>query len=465
MAPPRGAEQSWQRQPALLNVENVDKLNVMNVEHVNQALLAGALDLPGLFPRLEALEEAPVVFGVDFGLARLPLEPGVILVRGARQFGKSTWLEGALKQTVREHGPGTALFLDGDYISDADHLASEVSRLSTAFAKNAKVRRLFIDEITAVTDWELGLKRVLDRGELRHVLVVTTGSRAADLRHGAERLPGRKGRLARTNFLFLPISYPEFLRAGGKALGKRALYAYLLSGGSPLAAGELLRTGRLSEWVVDSVRDWLWGECARSGRARGTLVAVMQQLHRHGGSPFGQTALARDAGLANNTVAAGWVELLADLLCVGISPAWDASKRAEVPRRQAKFHFVNLLCAGVWAPDAPRTTSDLAQLTGPRLGVWHEWAVAQELFRRRALEGRPEPERIPYWQGGEHELDFVVAGDELLEVKLGQASPLEFAWFSKVFPKARLTVVCATPFETDRVRALTLEQFLSERTV
>lgn len=46
------------------------------------------------------------------------------------------------------------------------------------------VRRLFIDEITAVADWERGLKRVIDRGELRSVLVVTTGSRATDLRRG-----------------------------------------------------------------------------------------------------------------------------------------------------------------------------------------------------------------------------------------------------------------------------------------
>jgi hypothetical protein len=44
-------------------------------------------------------------------------------------------------------------------------------------------------------------------------------------------------------------------------------------------------------------------------------------LRRRGGSPVGQTKLAKEAGLANNTVAAGWTELLADLLCVGLSPA------------------------------------------------------------------------------------------------------------------------------------------------
>jgi hypothetical protein len=204
-----------------INVLNVDIDNVVNVDRVNEALAAGNLDAPGLFPRLESLRDAPAVFRVEIGVDRLPVEPGVLLIRGARQYGKSTWLEGAMRDTVREHGPGTAFFLDGDYVRDADHLAAEVSRLAAAYRADAPVRRLFIDEITAVADWERGLKRVLDRGELRRMLVVTTGSRATDLRRGAERLPGRKGKLARTSYLFPPISYAEFF-AGGRRRARRA---------------------------------------------------------------------------------------------------------------------------------------------------------------------------------------------------------------------------------------------------
>jgi hypothetical protein len=73
----------------LLNVRDVDAVNVMNVDDVNRALLSGELSLPGLFPGLETLESSPAVFRVEFGLDRLPTEPGVILIRGARQSGKS----------------------------------------------------------------------------------------------------------------------------------------------------------------------------------------------------------------------------------------------------------------------------------------------------------------------------------------------------------------------------------------
>jgi len=113
----------------LLNVRDVDIVNVVNVDEVNRALLAANLDLSGLFPRLEALGDAPAVFRLEFGLEELPTGPGVILIRGARQYGKSTWLEGAMRETVRRYGPGTALLLDGDYLGDSDAITRSTSPL------------------------------------------------------------------------------------------------------------------------------------------------------------------------------------------------------------------------------------------------------------------------------------------------------------------------------------------------
>lgn len=95
----------------MLNVPNVGIVNVVNVDDGNGALSLTELDVPGLFPRLEALRSAPAVFRMEFGLDRLPIEPGVILIRGARQSGKSTWLEGAMREAVEEFGAGSALFL------------------------------------------------------------------------------------------------------------------------------------------------------------------------------------------------------------------------------------------------------------------------------------------------------------------------------------------------------------------
>jgi predicted AAA+ superfamily ATPase len=415
-----------------------------------------------VFPHLDQLKESRFVFKFDFGLQKLPTEGGVIAVRGARQLGKSTWLEQQARTTIRQFGPGSALYLNGDEIRDREALRREIREITSLFRKDAKVRRLFIDEITAVIDWQRALKRLVDAGELRDVLLVTTGSKATDLHRGVERLPGRKGRLARTSFLFLPISYREVKRVAGSILGKNTLAAYMISGGSPVACRELAAVGHVPEFAVASVRDWVYGECAASRRDRSSLLAVMEVIARYGGSPLGQAKLAREAGLANNTVAAGYVELLTDLLCVAPAYAWDESRKVPIRRRPYKVHFINLFAATAWHPARVRSPKGFAALEPAEQAKWYEWIVAQELWRRRARRGEETPEQLSYWQSKRGEVDFVASPKELIEVKRGPTSPMEFSWFAQVFGSATLTVINPKRFEAGQVRGIPLEDWLLE---
>lgn len=432
----------------------------MNVREINQHLVRGETRVDGLFPHLETLAASPFVFEVDFGLAELPTEPGLIAVRGPRQYGKSTWLEGMLQATVTSHGPASAFYLNGDEVGAVGTLVESIRQLVPLFRRDAAVRRLFIDEITAVPEWERALKQLIDAGELRDVLVITTGSRATDLRRGAELLPGRKGRLDRTAYLFKPIPFREFSRVCGATLGSDALIAYLISGGAPIAAAEIAAHGRLPEFVVEMVRDWVLGACAATGRDRSSLLAVWDVVLARGGTAIGQAGLAREAGLANNTVAAGYLELLADLMCLGVAHAWDADREIIVRRKPAKFPPINLLVAVAFDRARLRTVGDFRALPEPVQGRWLEWLMAQEISRRAALRGEPTPEILGYWRGGGHEVDYVVRPDLLVEAKRGATSPLDFAWFPRAFPKARLCVVGRDNFEVDRMRGIGWEEFL-----
>lgn len=432
----------------------------MNVKERNELLSQGVLDRPGLFPHLDLLRAAPCVFTVDFGLPELPDGPGLVVIRGPRQCGKSTWLEGALRDSIAHNGPGSAWYLNGDELRDADDLARAAAELVPLFAPERRPHRLFVDEVTAVAGWERAFKRLADEGVLRSVLVITTGSRATDLRRGAERLPGRKGRLERSSYLFTPISYAEFQRVVGEALGPAGLSAYLLAGGCPAACAEVATTGRLPEFLVELTRDWIYGEFAASGRARSSLVAVMACLARFGGTPVGQAKLAREAGLANNTVAAGYVELLADLLALGLSPAWDAARRVPIARRPAKYPFTNLLAALAWDPARPRGIAEIDAAAPDLQGRWLEWLVAQELWRRAALRGDETPEVLPHWRSADRELDFVRPDDVFIEVKRGRTSPIEFAWFPRTHPRGTLIVVGRDRFSAGRIRGVTFEDFL-----
>ena len=436
----------------------------MNVVERNQLYLKGILQGEGLFPHLE-VAPASGFFSWDFGLDELPREPGIIVIRGPRQYGKSTWLEYQLRETLRQFGPGTALFLNGDYIAGPDELDSDIESLMSYFPEEASVRRLFIDEITAVAGWQKAIKRLADRGVLRKVLLITTGSKASDIQREAELLPGRKGKLARTIYLFAQLPYKIFYDKAFPTLKSQTLPAYLIAGGSPPACAAVLETGSVPEYVFQTTADWIYGECALAGRSRPMLLRLLEQLMRRGASPIAQTTLAEESGMANNTVAHGYLDLLSDLLVLGASEPWDPARKVRVSRKASKYPFVNLLAANTWSTNRHTTPTSLERSTGEEKGVWWEWAVASELFRRAAKEGHPSPLQSLFWRSEKHEIDFVRQGRPWIEVKAGHASPFEFDWFIRTFSRERLLVVSSDRFDGSAVRGVTLEDFLLDESL
>jgi uncharacterized protein len=414
----------------------------------------------GCLPHYSEYTRLKYKFIPEFGLSELPEESGLISIRGPRQYGKSTWLESSLYETVRKHGATSAFYLNGDTIATFKDLINEIEELLPHYSKDSRVRRLFIDEVTSVNDWERALKFLIDNGSLDTVLVVTTGSRAIDLIRGTERLPGRKGKLHRTAYLYTPISYSQFKKQCESELGDRTLEAYLVSGGSPIALAELASHGAIPNYVQELTRDWILGEFSRGGRDRSAVLPVIDAIVKRGGTPAGQAKIARDAGLANNSVAAGYLQILNDLLCIGISHAWDRSRQTVLRNKPAKFPVINSLILSAFTGTGLGIDSELKAMDGRGRGCIAEWAVAQELYRQRAINGELFPYEIPYWQSSTREIDFVVSPNQFIEVKAGQASATEFSWFHKQFPKEHLTVVSSERFDSGRIRGITLEDFL-----
>lgn len=65
----------------------------MDVNTRNQLFAKGEIDRSDLWPKITEYEEQARTFRFAFGLDNLPEEAGIILIRGPRQYGKSTWLE------------------------------------------------------------------------------------------------------------------------------------------------------------------------------------------------------------------------------------------------------------------------------------------------------------------------------------------------------------------------------------
>src|SRR5258708_1077478 len=76
-----------------INVLKVNIINVMDVNNRNILFSKGEIDRDDLWPKITEYRDQPCTFRFSFGLDELPTEAGIILIRGPRHFGKSTWLE------------------------------------------------------------------------------------------------------------------------------------------------------------------------------------------------------------------------------------------------------------------------------------------------------------------------------------------------------------------------------------
>jgi hypothetical protein len=117
---------------------------------------------------------------------------------------------------------------------------------------------------------------------------------------------------------------------------------------------------------------------------------------------------------------------------------------------------------GWWCANRHTTLASLERSSGEEKDVWWEWAVAAELFRRAAKAGSPTPMQSLFWRSDKHEVDSVRRGKPWIEVKAGKASPFEFDWFARSFPREQLLVVNSEGFEGKGVKGATLEEFLLE---
>lgn len=432
----------------------------MDVKTINRLLAEGNIDCDDMWPRIVEMESKAHQYRFEFGLDELPKESGLIIIRGPRQYGKSTWLDMNLRWSAQDFGKGSSYYLNGDEIGSTDILIEEMKNLYAGYSRDARVKRLFIDEVTAVPDWEKAIKRIIDQGLFRDVLIITTGAKASDLRHGSERLPGRKGKLEKNEYIFLPISYREFKFNSQNVHGDKTWIAYLLTGGSPVACNDICQFEQLPEYFIQLMRDWVVGEVVSTGRSRLALNQLLRVIMNYGGSPVGFAKLAREGGLANNTVASGYVEQLSDLL--SLLPSWpiEMNKKTILMRKPCKFHFINLAVAVAFHPSSLRHVHEFENLKPELQGMFIEWLVAQELWRCAVLDGNANPENLSFWASKEHEIDFVTPNKKFVEVKRGRANPLEFGWFSNIFPKDELTVICSTPFNTKQTTGVTIEDFL-----
>lgn len=383
--------------------------------------------------------DPPVLDAIEVGPGR------VHTLRGPRQVGKSTTAKRII-QGLLGRGERRILYFSFDLSTTHADIAEVVHRARQLHPDPEGPWYLFLDEVTTMPDWQLGVKHIVDSGLSDEDFILCTGSSARKV--GSERLPGRKG--AGRHYLQLPISFRDFCT---KALGidlpektitpgqvltpeglrllrrvnlaandlERAWRIYQEVGGFPAAIEDHLTAGEVGENTVEMLWDIIAGDVRDLGRSDVAVLKLLERVGRSLGAPLAWESLAEDMDVSQPT-ARDYVEVLAQSFILLMVFAWDTSGKGLSVRKQRKVYFADPLLGRV----APQMVPGSRR---PDPAALRENLVGVGLYRSatdRLVQADPVAGSVCFWKSGRGtEIDYVIAeatphvrGDRLpVEVK------------------------------------------------
>jgi predicted AAA+ superfamily ATPase len=329
----------------------------------------------------------------------VPKDPGLYVIRGPRQIGKSCWLKTILSKMAPKH---RCVYLSCEHLETHQELGE--------FLKSVRDHGVvLLDEVSFVKDWDRAVKHAVDSGYPR--ILVVTGSHAHDLKRGADRMPGRFD--GGGEFSLLPMSFDEFHQArqdAGWASDDRLaeLRAYFRVGGFPTAVAEAGAAGKRPRRAISTYWKWLSGDVVRLGKQEALLQEILIQLALTTQTPTSLQTLAKKTRIGSHNTVQDYLSVLDSCFAVRTLHAVDIDTGAYRFRKDRKFYFSDPLLywmaldlSGQAPPDD--VESRLAEM------------VAHEHLHRAQR-------RFGYHSNESGEVDFILPKRWAIEVKWSDAA-------------------------------------------
>nr|UOZ97520.1 hypothetical protein NCPCFENI_01441 [Cupriavidus sp.] len=230
------------------------------------------------------------------------LDRKMVLVTGPRQVGKTT----LCRQLMAQLQP--AQYLNWDVPADRAILQNQ--------SWSNRVRMLAIDEIHKRPEWKAFLKGIVDAKPEGQALMVTGSARMETWRQTGESLAGRY-----FAYRLHPISVREWCDSQGVS-ADQALEHLMTRGGFPepcLAQTQEDADRWRRQYFTDLIREDI-PEFSRLHEIQ-AMRLFLELLRERVGSPLSLASIARDLGVAPNTLKR-YLDLLKALYVVFVIPPW-----------------------------------------------------------------------------------------------------------------------------------------------
>ncbi|MYG33522.1 MAG: ATP-binding protein [Cenarchaeum sp. SB0677_bin_16] len=397
----------------------------------------------------------------------------VYSLRGPRQVGKTTLVKIQIKQKLDEGiSPHNIMYYAFDVDTSPRDLVNVIKTYLDNTERLRKGRRcyIFLDEVSAVKDWQRGIKRLWDQGRLENCTVVATGSNTIDIKMSSERLPGRRGSSNDTlDKIMLPMKFSEFVAAiGGDIkdllerydltvsgmrhmhfksildlnldLGieylrphipklNRYLMYYLQTGGTPRVINEYLSSGLVKENTFKTYLDAILGDLQSLNKNQNTFRRLIRSIIKAVGNTSSWKSLQKNTDIGSSDTVASYVDTLQNMFILSVFYQYSTESKRGLFQKNKKIHFHDPFYFHVlngWVggdrPSFDIATSYLDDDTNQ--GTLVEGVVANHLIRLAfSISSKKQnfeySDILYYWRyGKDKEVDFVYNDGDGTEVPI-----------------------------------------------
>ncbi|PIW74021.1 MAG: hypothetical protein CO004_02920 [bacterium (Candidatus Ratteibacteria) CG_4_8_14_3_um_filter_41_36] len=284
---------------------------------------------------------------------------------------------------------------------------------------------IFLDEISFVKEWQRAIKDLADKGSLKNVTLLLTGSNILDIKFSSERLPGRRGEIFQPDITMLPLDFSEFLSLVNpelKRMNYREVFTlhfaelqkffedYLLTGGFLRNINYFYDEGFIPSFLYEMLISWIEGDLHKVGKSEETALRISGRLFQHLGTPFSYYKLARESGVISHLTTRDYLEILSKMFVLFEVPYLSVDeKRTDVKKNHKAYFYDPFILQTFLAKDEDFLDDAYNYLRRTFLKQDLRPKIAEMLVGAALKRNYPQ---LYYGMTASREIDFVVRSRE-----------------------------------------------------
>ena len=314
-------------------------------------------------PHLKRLKNLALVYHSPMLEEAVFDSPGIYLITGGRQIGKTTFLKQFILKllTQKTTNPAAILFISGEII-DTHHILRRI--IDGFHEESISHQYLFIDEVNYIPDWDKSIKYMADAGIMDNMTVILTGSDSTIIKTSMKRFAGRRGVSDKVDFDFFPLSFKEFVCLKEKNLAPlcdkiiahpltedipgyedahrqftELLYEYLLHGGYLPAINDYNQKQTITKGILNTYIHWIIGDMLKHNKSENYLFEIFKGITSTYNTQISWNNLGNYLSIEHHKTIADYCETLVSLHVLHIQQAIIEHKLLGAPKKNRKIYI------------------------------------------------------------------------------------------------------------------------------